>query len=221
MTRRVARKANFSESTRDLLHQYEEDPSIELTKNEKRAVFRLQKDQKKNGKRKSQQNMHEKHYPTPTNRDENRRLRITTNGVELEPRGLNRHVPDDEPDDEPDHEPSNDQPRQPRLLRSNYRTPGKFPTNGGDLGVAADDGVQLELRGHDRGVPNHVPTSGNDPVRMSRYPLRSRHRMTGANNSGDTYPKEESSGKGGLLVEDPGSMDIDDISSRTAGVHLA
>ncbi|KAF6231807.1 hypothetical protein HO173_010109 [Letharia columbiana] len=220
VAQKLARKGRFRETTRDLLRQYELDPSIEMTKNKKKGVLRLQMEQKeRRGKGKYPQKLHERQNPNPTNpkkREGYRRLKITANGVELEPRELDRYVPDDGP--------SVEQPHKPRLLRSNYRKPGDTPTSSGDLGDTPGDGVQLEARRHDRYVPNYGRSPSIDPPRKSRYPLRSSHQMTGdldANNNKRLGLIEETTSEGRLLVEDSEWMDIDNISLRTAGVHLA
>ena len=236
---KAARKDRFKETTRELLRQYELDPSIEMSKKKKKEVVRLQMEQNERPRKgKYTRNVHERQEPMstkPTKRAVNRRLRVTANGVELEPIELDRYVPDcGQSNDQspeprgndtyvPDHGPSDDQPRKPRLLRSNYRLPGNTPTNSRDLGDTPGDGVQLEARGHDRYVPTCSPNFSNDPPRKSRYPFRSSHRTPGDfhdNNEKVLGPIEEPTSEGRLLVEDSEWMDIDDISLRTAGVRL-
>lgn len=236
---KAARKGRFKETTRELLRQYELDPSIEMTKKKKKAVLRLQMEQNERPRKgKYTRNVHERQDSIPTTlkkRAVNRRLRVTANGVELEPIELDRYVPDSglsndqtlEPRGNdryvPDYGSSDDQPRKPRLLRSNYQIPGNTPTNSRDLGDTPGDGVQLEARRHDRYVPTYGPNFSIDPPRKSRYPLRSSHRTPGDfhnDNEEGLGAIEEPTSEGRLLVEDLEWMDIDDISLRTAGVHL-
>lgn len=228
VARKVARKAkehHFSETTRNLLRQYELDPSIEISKNQRRKVLRLQMEQKqKHGKRKESQKAHERQDPDPIppqKREGNRKIRITANGVGLEPIEPDRYVPDYRPSD---NRASDDQPCKPRLLRSNHRTRGKIPTNSGDLGDTPSVGLQRETRGHDRYVPAHGSNARNHAPHNSRYPLRSNYRTPGdsrTNNAEGLGSITESTAEGMLLVEDSEWMDIDDISSRTARVQLA
>ena len=224
LTQKVAqkftRKGSFPKATWDLLRQFELDPSVGMTKTEKKFVLRLQREQKE-GLRKGKytQNAHERQDLTPikpTKRAEYRRLKITANGVELEPREIDRYVPEPRP--------SNDQPHKPRVLRSSHRLLGNTPTNSGDLGETSGNGVRLDPTGHDRYVPNRGPSPRNGPPPESRYPLRSRHGTNGdshTNNDEGLSPIGESTSEARVLVEDSEWMDIDDISLRTAGVHLA
>ena len=219
-TRKNARKRRFGETTQNLLRQHELDPSVKMSKNKKKGVLRLQMEQKSRlGKGKYPQSAHERPNQNPikpTKREKYRRLVITPNGVELEPRGIDRYVPDDGPSD--------DESRQPRLLRSNYRAPGRTPTNSCDLGYTHGDGAQLESRAHDRYVPDYGPSSSIDPPPRSRYSLRRSHEIIGdihTKNGEKIGPFGESTSEGRIVVEDAEWMDIDDISFRTAGVHLA
>ncbi len=92
---KVARKNRSTRTTGNLLHQYELDPSIKLSKKEKKEILRLQKEQSKaTRKRGYLQPVPTGQSPNlikPVERDRNRKLRITTNGVELEPREVDRH----------------------------------------------------------------------------------------------------------------------------------
>ena len=217
--RKFAGKDRFREMTQELLRQYELDPSIKMTKRQKKGVLRLQMEQKERlGKGKSLRNVHKKRDPNRTKptKQENRKLRVTANGVELEPREPDRYVPD--------YGPSDDQPPEPRLLRSSYRKSGKTPSSKGDLVDTPVDGMQLEAsgaRGHDR----YVPSDGSP--RNLRYPLRSNCRKRGdihIYTDGGVNAIEEPTREGRLSVEDLARdselMDIDDISLKTAGIHL-
>ncbi len=222
VARKAARKGHFKESTRELLRQYELDPSIEMSKKKKKEILHLQMVQKESLRRGNYpQNMNEIQVPTsanPMRRARNRRLRITTNGVELEPRELEPKEPEPREIDRyvPDNGPSDDQPRKSRYpLRSSHRKPSNTPMYSRDLG---------DRPGDDR----YVPTYGLDPSidrrRSSRYPLRSNYRTPDhfhTDNDERLGPNEEPTSEGRLVVEDPEWMDIDDISLRTAGVHLA
>ncbi len=92
---KVARRNRSARTTLNLLHQYERDPSIKLSKKEKKEVLRLQKEPKKTTRKRG----YLQPVPTgqnanlikPVERERNRKLRITTNGVELEPREVDRH----------------------------------------------------------------------------------------------------------------------------------
>lgn len=192
-----ARKAAFREATRDQRRPNEPDPSIKMTKAKRKEVLRLQKEQKGRAGR-------------------NRKLRLTANGVELEPIEPDTYVPNYE-------EPSDEEPRKPRLLRSNYRPPGNTSTNSSDLADAPSDGMKLDAREQDLSVSARGPNSSVDPPRNSRYPLR-RNRGRASVIHTDTEegpgPVGESASVGRLLVEEPEWMDIDEISSRTKRVHL-
>lgn len=231
MARKVARKPGFSEETRNLLRQYELDPSIELSKRQKKKIHMLMEQKRRAGKGKHSRNVHERQDPNPTKPRQqggNRKLRVTANGVELAPRESDRYVPDYGPSNDEPREalvlsPSDEEPRKPRLLRSNYK-PASTHTKRGDLAHTRSGGVQLEARGHDRYVPSYGPNPSIDPPRNSRYPLRSSHRTTGdfnRNNVEALSPILKPTSESRLPIEDSEWMDIDDISLRTAGVHLA
>ena len=181
-----ARKAAFRVTTRDQRRPNEPDPSIKMTKAKRKEVLRLQKEQKEKPGR-------------------NRKLRLTANGVELEPIEPDTYVPNYE-------EPSDEQPRKPRLLRSNYRPPGNTSTNSSDLADAPSDGMKLDAREQDLSVSARGPNSSVDPPRNSRYPLR-RNRGRASVIHTDTEegpgPVEESASAGRLLAEEPEWMDID------------
>ena len=223
---RRARQRPISEFTRNLLRQYELDPSTQLSKNQKRKVHRLQMEQKQmHGKHKEPQEVHERQDPgpvQPTKRGRNRKLRITANGVELEPRELDGNVPEYQPSDDrrSEDQPSDDESPKPRLLRSNFRKRGETTTNSGELRDAPGDGGRREARRQDRyglDPSNYTPHS-------SPYSLRSRHRAIGnprISNDEGLCSIQEATGEGRLLVEDSEWMDIDDISLRTERVHLA
>lgn len=220
VARKKSHEARSQEVTRDLLRQYELDPSIKMTKSIKKGAHRLQtKQDSKPRKRKFWQNADERPNPNPTKpttREEYRRLVITANGVELEPRGIDRYVPD--------YGPSNDEPRKPRLLRSKHGALGNTPTNSGDLGDTHGGGAQLEPRGHDRNVADYDHTSSIDPLSISRCPQTRSHGRIGdihTKNVEELGPIRDSTSEGRNLVEDSEWMDIDDISFRTARVHLA
>ena len=233
MAQRVALKAkkpHFSDFTRNLLRQYELDPSTEISKNQRRKILRLQMEQKqRHGKHKELQKVHERRDTSPvksTKRGRNRKLRVTVNGVELEPRELDRYVSEYRPSDDrrSEDQPSDDEPPKPRLLRSNFRKRGEISTDSGDLRDAPGDGGQREARRQDRYVPTDGPGSRNYPPHNSPYPLRSRHQATGKphiSNDEGLCSNQEATGEGRLLVEDSEWMDFDDISLRTEQVHLA
>lgn len=233
MARKVARKSDFSEKTRNLLRQYELDSSIEMSKRQRKKIHRLRKEENEKARdSKHSRKVHGRQDPNPTKpikRGRNRKLRVTAHGVELEPRESDRYVPDHGPsDDEPRNlrlpSPSDEEPRKQRLLRSNYRKAANTPTNSGDLADKHGRGGQLEAGKHDRYVPNYGPDPSADPPRKSRYPLRSSHRRTGdfhGNNGEGLRLALEPTYDDRAQVEDSEWMDIDDISFRTAGVYLA
>lgn len=227
---RVARGAV---ADRELLRQYKLDPSIPITNRRRNEVLRLL-------------TMNETQDPNPkrrTKRDNKEELSITAKSVELEPREIDRCVPE--------NASSDDQPYKPHLLRNKDRLPENTHTYIGSLARTPGDGLPLGARGHDSYVPIYAPKSNIDTARWSRYPLRSSRRTTTDNgpanpnietprqsryslrsshkatgsihttNDNVLSPTEESTSEGRLLVEDSDRMDIDDISSRTAGVHLA
>ncbi len=209
VARKAARRGHFKESTRELLRQYELDPSIEMSKKKKKEILHLQTVQKESLRRGYYpQSMDEIQVLTsanPMKRAGNRRLMITTNGVELEarepePRKIDRYVPD--------YGPSDDQPRKSRYpLTSSHQKPSNTPMYSRDLG---------DRPGDDR----YVPTYGSNPTidrrRNSRYPLRSNYQTPGHfhkdNNDERLGPIEEPTSEGRLVVEGPEWMDIDDIS---------
>lgn len=229
MAQNVARKAKesrFSDYTRNLLRQYELDPSIEMSKKQKRKVLRLQTEQRqRHGKGKEPPKMHERQDTSqvkPTKRSGNRKLRVTANGVELEPRELDIYVPEHRPSDNKrsEDQTSDDEPPKPRLLRSSFRKLGDIPTNSGDLRDAPGAGGQRGARRQDR----YGPSSSNYTPHNSPYPLRSRHGATAnphISNDQGLCSIQEPMGEGRLPVEDSEWMDIDDISWRTERVHLA
>lgn len=207
---------------RGLVRQIELDASIRMSKTKKQRALRLQSEQaEKIGEGKDPQNGHERQFPNQfkqTGREECRRLRITSNGVELKPRELDRYVTDPEP--------RNDRPRRSPLLRGNNCTPGINPTKSGGLSDRPGDGVQLESRGHDRYVPpNYGPRPSIETSPKSGYPQRRSHGADADfhnnDNSEGLDPTGESTSEGRIIGEDSEWMDIDDISLRTAGVHLA
>ena len=217
VARKAAREGRFKESTRELLRQYELDPSIEMSKKKKKEILHLQMVHKESLRRGNYpQNMNEIQVPisaNPMKRAGNRRLRITTNGVELEARELeareiDRYVPD--------YGPSDDQPRKSRYpLRSSHRKPSNTPMYSRDLG---------DRPGDERSMPTCGPNPSIDRRHSSRYPLRSNYRTPShfhTDNDERLGPIEEPTSEGRLVVEDPEWMDIDDISLRTAGMHLA
>ena len=211
-------------------------------KKKRRDALRLHIEQQEGpGQSIHSQNIHkrqEKNTLKPTKQGGNRKLRITDNGLELEPKEPDTYVPV--------YEPSDAQLPKPRVLRSDYPTFGNIPKDSHTIG----DHVELEPKGHDRYMPTsglilsiekpaksrcplrrnrdrYVPTSGPnpniDPPRQSRYPLRSSHRTIGdsASNSEGLHPIEQFTNENGRRAGDSEWMDIDDISLRTAGVHLA
>lgn len=229
LTQKVARRAKepyMSGFIRSLLRRYERNPSIEMSKKQRKQVLRLQREEQQGHEnREESQKVHERQDPTPiklTKREGNRKLRVTANGVELEPRELDEYVPDYRPSERPsDDQPSdNHEPRKPRLLRSNYRPRSGISTKSGDLRDTPGDGLQREARRQDRYGPN----SSEYTPHKSPYPLRSRHRTTvdpQISNDEGLGSTKEPTGEGGQLVQDSEWMDIDDISLRTAGVYLA
>ena len=160
-------------------------------------------------------------------------MKITTNGVELESKEIDQYVPACEPNDK--------KPSKPRLLRCDYPIFHNTSTNDDIPG----ERMKLESEGHDKDVTNgsnpgidrpgmsrypmrtrHVPMGGPNitinPPSKSRYPLRCKHRTT---DDSDTivkglYPTQQSTSEDKLMIEDSELMDIDNISLRTAGVHL-
>ena len=196
-----------------------------MTRSEKKRAHRLQTQQNsKLREGKYRQNAQERTNPNPTEpakREEYRRLVITANGVELEPRRIDRYVPDNGADNGADNGPSDDEPVKPRLLRSNYRAHGRTPTNSGDLDDTHGGGSQLEPRGHDRNVPEYDRTSSI--VSKSRCPqTRSHGKISDIHTKNGEEPSRigNSTSESRNLVEDSEWMDIDDISFRTARVHL-
>lgn len=208
----------------------------------RRDALRLHTEQQEGpGQRIPSQNVHkrqDKNPFKPTKQGGNRKLRITDNGVKLEPKEPDTYAPV--------YEPSDAQVPKPRVLRSDYPTFGKIPKDSHIIG----DHVKLEPKGHDGYMPTsgllpsiekpaksryplrrnrdrYVPTSGPNPSinhhHQSRYPLRSSHRTIGdlAGNSKGLHPIEQSPNEDGRRAGDSEWMDIDDISFRTAGVHLA
>ena len=94
------------------------------------------------------------------------------------------------------------------------------PTNGSNPGIDRPGMSRYPLRA--RRVPMGGPDITIDPPSKSRYLLRSKHRTT---DESDTIVKELDSTqqfttKDRLMIEDREWMDINDISLRTAGVHL-
>ena len=161
-------------------------------------------------------------------------MKITTNGVELESKEIDQYVPACESNDK--------KPSKPRLLRCDYPIFHNTSTSDDVPG----ERMKLEFEGHDKDVPmncsnpsidrlgmsrypmrtRHVPMGGPNitinPPSKSRYPLRSKHRTT---DDSDTivkglYSTQQSTSEDKLMIEDSELMDIDDISLRTAGVHL-
>ena len=208
----------------------------------RRDALRLHTEQQEGpGQSIHSQNIHkrqEKNALKPTKQGGNRKLRITDNGLELEPKEPDTYMPF--------YEPSDAQLPKPRVLRSDYPTFGNIPKDSHTIG----DHVELEPKGYDRYMPTsgliqsiekpaksryplrrnrdrYVPTSrpnpSIDPPRQSRYPLRSSHRTIGdfASNSEGLHRIEQSTNEDGRRAGDSEWMDIDDISLRTAGVHLA
>ena len=187
------------------------------------------------------QNMHEnqdRNPIEPTHGKENRRLRITANGVGLEPKEIDGYVPV--------YEPDNEQPPKPRLMRRDYPIFDNTTTKNDK----PSDCMGLVSKGHDSCVPTYSAIPSIDPPgkpryplrnshdryvsaskpnpsisspRNSRYPLRSNYRTTGTadTNGKGLDPTGQSTSADRLMVEDAVWMDIDDISLRTAGVHLA
>ena len=211
-------------------------------KKKRRDALRLHNEQQKGpGQSIHSQNVHKRQDNNklkPTKQGGNRKLRNTDNGVELEPKASGTYVPVCEPSDA--------QLPKPRVLRSEYPTFGNTAKDSHTIG----DHVELEPKGHDRYMPtsgpiltietpgtsryplrrNHdryVPTPGPnpsiEPPRQSRYPLRSSHRTIGgfATNGEGLHPIEQSMNEDGLRAGDSEWMDIDEISVRNAGVHLA
>ena len=168
----------------------------------------------------------------------NRKLEITANGVELQPKELDRYMPDGGPKEY--------RPPKPRLLRSDYPI---FDNSSTDNDMTSDH-LELEAKGNNRdvstydGSPNidrpgmsryslrfnqnrYIPTDCSTPrvnlPRSSRYPLRSNRGMTDEFGTKSKRPDrtEQSASEEKPMVEDSERMDIDDISLRTAGVRLA
>ena len=208
----------------------------------RRDALRLHTEQQEGpGQSIHSQNIHkrqEKNTLKPTKQGGNRKLRITDNGLELEPKEPDTYVPF--------YGPSDAQLPKLRVLRSDYPTFGNIPKDSHTIG----DHVELEPKAHDRYMPTsgliqsiekpaksryplrrnrdgYVPTSSPntsiDPPRQSRYPLRSSHRTIGdfASNSEGLHPIEQFTNEDGRRAGDSEWMGIDDISLRTAGVHLA
>lgn len=215
---KVARRANFSNK-------------------KKRIVDLRQHGEQKGrpGKGGYPQDMHERQDRSPvepTKGKGNRRLRITANGVGLEPKEVDGYVPI--------YEPDNDQPPKRRLMRTDYPIFDNTTTKSD----ASKDCMELKPKGHGSYVPTFDPLrksryplrnshdrykSASTPslnitsTRNSRYPLRSNYRTTG---DVDTTGKgldttEQSTSADRLMVEDAEWMDIDEISLKTARVHLA
>ncbi|CAD6578202.1 MAG: orotidine 5'-phosphate decarboxylase [Alectoria sarmentosa] len=222
LAKKVAQKKDRERSLpwRGLVRQIELDPSIRMSKTKKQEAHRLQSEQaEKIGEGKDPRNVHERQFPNQfkqIKRKECGRLRITANGVELEPRELDRYVPESEP--------RNDQPRRSPLLRGHHCTRGRNPTKGGGLSDTPGDGVQLESMGQDRYVPNYGPRPSIETSPQSGYPQRRSHGADGDSRNNDNSegldPTGESTSEGRVIGEDSEWMDIDNISLRTAGVHL-
>lgn len=187
------------------------------------------------------QDMHERQDRNPiesTKGKGNRRLRITANGVGLEPKEIDRYVPV--------YRPENDQPPKPRLMRRDYpifdntttesdtpsdrvelkpkRYNSYVPTSGPIPSIDPPRKSRYPLRNsHDRYLSASTPSLSIRSTRNSRYPLRSSYRTTGDvdTNGKGLDAAEQSTSADRLMVEDAEWMDIDDMSLRTAGVHLA
>lgn len=208
VARKVAHKDRLQSTTRDV-RQPKLDLSVKSTKEGKRRA----------GKGKRSQEVQERGDsipPNPAKREEYRRLMITAHGVELEPRQIDTDVPE--------FELSHDEPRTPRLLRSNYRTAASTPEGRGDLSNMPGNGVMLEAKGRDTNVPTYGSRPNIEAPRQSRYPLRSSHRTTSgvhAKNDASEGTIEEPSANTRTVVEESEWMDMDEISMRTAKMHLA
>ena len=92
---------------------------------------------------------------------------------------------------------------------------GNAPTNTGELGETPGNGIQLDARKHDRYLPTYGPDPVIGPHRNSGHLLRRNRGTTSA------FGSSNDEGTGRLQAGEPEWMDIDEISSKTAGVHLA
>ena len=186
VARKVARKGRSQDTTRDV-----RQPELDL-----RAV----KSKRSEGGQERGESIPSK----PRKREQQRRLMITAQGVELEPQRIDVDVPD--------FETSHDEPHTPRLLRSNYRTAAGTSVGRTDLSNMPGDGV-----------PDCGSTPSIEAPRQSRYTLRSSHRTSNGvhtKNDASGCMVEEPSASSRMVVEESEWMDIDSISMRVFKVHL-
>ena len=185
VARKVARKGRSRDTTRDV-RQPEQDLSIKSTKEGKRRAVKSKRSQ-------GGQERGESIPSKPRKREEQRRLMITAQGVELEPQRIDVDVPD--------LEPSHDEPHTPRLLRSNYRTAASTSVGRTDLGNMPGDGV-----------PDYGSTPSIRAPRQSRYTLRSSHRTSNGvhtKNDASECMVEDPLASSKIVVEESEWMDID------------
>ena len=196
VARKVARKGRLQDTTRDV-RQPELDLSVKSTKKGKRIA--------RKGKGSQEREERGDSVPAgPVKREEYRRPMITAHGVELKPRPIDADVSE--------FESSHDEPRTPRLLRSNYRTAASTSIGRRDFSNIPGNSV-----------PNHGSTPNIEAPRQSRYTLRSSHRTTSGvhtKNDASECMVEEPSTSSRMEVKESEWMDIDEISMRTSEVHL-
>lgn len=152
-------------------------------------------------------------------------MKITTNGVELEPKEIDQYVPACEPNDK--------RPPEPRLLRCDYPIFANTSTNGNIHGKR----MKLQSKGHDKDVPTNDMNRGIDRIGMSRYHMRTRHvPIGGSNTSIDSpnksryplrskdrfkglYPTQQFTSEDRLVIDDSQWMDIKELPLRTADMY--
>ena len=187
MARKVARKGRLQDTTRDV-RQPELDSSVKSSKKGKRRA----------GKGKPSQERLERGDSVPAGpakREEYRRLMNNAHGVELEPRRIDTDVPE--------FESSHDEPRTPRLIRSNYRTAASTSVGRRDFSNMPGDGA-----------PDYGSTPSIEAPRHST--------ISGVHTKNDASEGmiEEPSASSRVVVEESEWMDIHEISMKTSKVHL-
>ena len=160
-------------------------------------------------------------------------MKITTNGVELEPKEIEQYVPACDPNVKT--------PSELRLLRCDYpifdntytfdNIPGermKLGSKGhgkdvwtSDLNLVIDRLGMSRYPMRIRQVPTGGPNIVIDSPSKSRYPLRSKYRTT--EDSKTTIkgldPTQESTSEDRLVIDGSRWMDMSDLPLRIAGVH--
>ena len=206
--KKAARIVASGKAAEDLFRPYELTSSSDLSKEQEEEILRVHKEGKEGYKKGARPETVPRARNVTSSKpmeQGDRTLKINASSVESSPRETNQSVTVSMT--------SNNQPYKPHALKSDHAIAKNADTGRAKL---CND-VQLKQKRHDNSAAACGPSQGIDRPSQTCGPSR-RHYM----DSDEKQDRLEDSRRGGRSrAEDSEWVDIDDITLRTARVHLA